>query len=129
MTGFLDVVAAADADPSGKDWTADVRKYAADPAAAITLDALSTVAKANAHQTVPPVHENLTVISIDDQEAVIEACGDNSNVDVVDSSGQSVFTPPTNPRTIVIFKLRLYSADLGGWLVGEEHEAKPIRTC
>jgi hypothetical protein len=129
VAGYLDVVAASDADPSAKDWTADVRKYAADPAAAVTLDALATVAKANAHQTVPTVYEHMTVISIDDHRTVIEACADDSTVDMVDSTGKSVFSPPTDPRRIEIFTLRLYPADQGGWLVAEHTASKPPRAC
>jgi hypothetical protein len=90
---------------------------------------LASVAKANVRQTVPPVYEQMTVLSIDDQEAVIEACEDNSTLKVVDSTGQSALQPLANPRTILTFKLRLYSADLGGWLVAEEADSKPPRIC
>jgi hypothetical protein len=129
VDGYIQVSAAANADPASKDWTSEIRTYAADPAAAQTLDALASLVVAQVHQTAPPVYEHPKVISIDEYRIVVEACADNTTTNAVDGDGNSVLQPPINPRVIVSFTLRLSAPADGGWLVGEQTVSTPPRTC
>lgn len=129
VDGYIAVNAAANADPAAKDWTDDIRKYASDPAATQTLDALASFVTAQVRQTVPPTYEHPKVISVDDHRVVVEACLDNTKTTLVDAAGASVLSPPANPRAIVTLTLFRYAPEDGGWLVGEQSLSSPARTC
>lgn len=129
VAGYVKVTAAANADPSAKDWTADVRTYAADPLATQTLEALGTLTKAKVHQTVPPVFEHPTVISVDDHRVVVEACLNDTKTTLIDAAGRSALSPPANPRVDVNLTLYRYAPKYGGWLVSERIAPTPVRKC
>lgn len=129
VDGYIAVNAAANSDPAAKDWTAEIRKYASDPAAAQTLDALESFVTAQVRQTVPPTYEDPKVVSVDDHEVVVQACLDNTRTTLVDAEGASVLSPPANPRAIVTLTLYLYAPADGGWLVGEQNISSPAQTC
>ena len=129
VAGYVKVTAAANADPSAKDWTADVRTYAADPLATQTLEALGTLTKAKVHQTVSPVYEHPTVISVDDHRTVVEACLNDTKTTLVDAAGRSALGPAASPRAVVTLTLRNYAPKVGGWLIGEQLVSSPARKC
>jgi len=129
VEGYIRVEAEANAKPGAKDWTKEVRKYTADPAAYQALKGISSLAAAKVHATVPPTYEDLTVKSADAHEVVIRACVDSSLSTLVDASSKSVLEPPKYPRTIETFTVYLYAAKNGGWLVSETGSPQPQQTC
>jgi hypothetical protein len=129
VDGYIKVTAAANADPAAKDWTSDIRKYAADPAATQTLEAISSLISAQVHQTVPPTYEQPTVTEADDHKVVVETCLDNTATAAVDADGASVLDPSPTPRSILTLTLYRYAPEDGGWLVSEKATSTPARTC
>jgi len=129
VKGYIRVEAQANAKPSATNWTEEVRRYTADPAAYQALKGISSLAAAKVHATVPPTYEALTVKSADVHRVVIRACVDSSKSTLVDASGQSVLQPPKYPRTIETFTVSLYAPKNGGWLVSETGSPRPQQTC
>lgn len=129
VMGYIRVEAQANAKPSATDWTEEVRRYTADPAAYQALKGISSLASAKVHATVPPTYEALTVKFAAAHKVVITACVDSSKSTLVDASGQSVLQPPKYPRTIETFTVYLYAPKNGGWLVSETGSPRPQQTC
>lgn len=123
------VEALANAQPAAKDWTAEIRRYTADPAAYQALKAIASLAAAKVHTTGTITEDHLAVKSADSHKVVITACVDASKSDLVDSAGKSVIARPANPRTTEMFTLYLYSIKDGGWLVSEKGSVQPPRIC
>lgn len=129
VQSYIRVEAEANAKPGAKDWTKEVRKYTADPAAYQALKGISSLAAARVHATVPPTYEAFAVKSADGRRVVITACIDASKADLVDASGKSVLTPSAHPRSIKQFTISLFAAKDGGWLVSNTTLSNPAKIC
>ncbi len=128
--GFTRVSADAQARPALKDWTKDIRKYAADPTAAQTLHNLATLVSAKVHAVVSSTYETTSVKSADGHKVVVQSCVDSSKASIADSSGHIVkLRPDQHPRTLLTFNVYLYAAKDGGWLVGETIVPDPAKIC
>ena len=129
VRGYIQIEAEANAKPGAKDWTIEVRRYTADPAAYLALRGIASLASAKVHATTPPSYQALTVKSADAHRVTITACVDRTKADLVDASGKSVITPPAHPRSIEEFTASLFSAKDGGWLVSNTVVLNPVQTC
>lgn len=129
VEGYLRVEAQANAQPAAKNWTAEIRRYTADPAAYQALKAIASLDAAKVHTTGKVTQDHVAVKSADSHQVVVTACVDTSKSDLVDSAGKSVIERPKNPRTVAMFKLYLYNSKDGGWLVSEKGSVQPPRTC
>ena len=129
LDGYIQVTNAASADPAAKDWTADVRKYTADPEATQFLESLASMAAARVRQVVPPTYEDPTVTAVDGNRVSIVACVDRSQQDVVDENGAHALQPAEVPRKLWTATVYEYEAQYGGWLVSETAPAKPVQPC
>lgn len=129
VQGYMRVEVQANAQPAAKDWTAEIRRYTADPAAYQALKAIASLAAAKVHTTGTITQDHVAVKSADSHKVVVTACVDTSKSDLVDSAGKSVIERPANPRTVEIFTLYLYNSKNGGWLVSEKGSVQPPRTC
>lgn len=128
VAGFTNTLSQANAEPA-KDWTAAVRKYAADPAATLTLRAIQSLAAAQVHVSAPSIYEHPTVMSADANRVVVDVCVDRSQSRVLDALGATVLAPPDPARTIVAYTAALYPPADGGWLITETAGATPARPC
>ncbi len=128
LDGYIQVTNAASADPAAKDWTADVRKYTADPAATQFLESLRSFVAAGVHQANPPNYQSPTVVSILGNKVAIEACVDRSGQSIVDADGQSALDPVPDPRSRWTAYVYLYDPP-NGWLVSETVPSKPVIPC
>lgn len=128
LDGYIQVTNAASADPAAKDWTADVRKYAADPAATQFMESIASFVAAGAHQVSPPIYENATVTSVVGNKVSIEACVDRAEQSIVDLSGAPALQPPASPRSLWSANVYQYDSP-NGWLVSETLPTKPPQPC
>ena len=128
LDGYIQVTNAASADPGAKDWTADVRRYAGDPAAAQFLESLTSLVSAGVHQASPPAYRSPAVVSIVGNKVSIEACVDRSGQSIVDADGQSALQPVPEPRSLWTANVYLYDPP-NGWLVSETVPSKPVIPC
>lgn len=127
--GFVQVSTKAEKQP-GKDWTKEIRKYAADPTAAKTLDDLASLATANVHATTTETYEAARVISATEKEVVLQSCIDGSKAAIADASGKKVdLRPSPHPRAILKFNIYQYGPKVGGWLVRETVAPTPAEPC
>lgn len=129
VQGYIRVEAQANAQPGAKDWTAEIRRYTADPAAYQALKAIASLTAAKVHTTGTLTQDHVAVKSADSHQVIVTACVDTSKSDLVDSAGKSVIERPKNPRTVEMFTLYLYNSKDGGWLVSEKGSVQPPRTC
>jgi len=129
LGGYIQVTNAASADPGAKDWTADIRKYTADPAATQILDALASYVSAGVHQVGPPIYEQPVVTEVVGNKVSIQACLDQSGLSLVDSNGASALQPIENPRVLWEATVFEYEEKDGGWLLSETATAKPVTPC
>lgn len=129
VQGYIRVEAQANAQPGAKDWTAEIRRYTADPAAYQALKAIASLTVAKVHTTGTLTQDHVAVKSADSHQVIVTACVDTSKSDLVDSAGKSVIERPKNPRTVEMFTLYLYNSKDGGWLVSEKGSVQPPRTC
>ena len=128
LDGYIQVTNTASADPGAKDWTADVRKYTADPAATQFLESIASFVAAGVHQVSPPIYESPTVTSAVGSKVSIEACVDRSEQSIVDASGASALQPPASPRSLWSANVYQYDSP-NGWLVSETLPTKPPQPC
>ena len=129
LDGYIQITNAASADPAAKDWTADVRKFTADPEASQFLESLASMASATVRQVVPPTYEHPTVAAVDGNRVSIVACVDRSLQDIVDQNGDHALQPAEVPRKLWTATVYEYEAQYGGWLVSETAPAKPVQPC
>lgn len=128
LDGYIKVTNAASADPAAKDWTADVRKYTADPAATQFLESVASFVAAGVHQVSPPIYESPTVTSVVGKKVSIQACVDRSEQSIVDSVGAPALQPPANPKSLWTANVDQYDTP-NGWLVSETLPTKPPQPC
>lgn len=127
--GFVRASTAAEKQPS-KDWTKAIRKYAADPTAAKTLDDIESLATAKVHATVTETHEAPRVLSANAKEVVLESCVDGSKATIADASGNKVdLRPSPHSRVLLTFNVYQYGPKAGGWLVRETVAPSPVKPC
>lgn len=130
FNGYLKVSAAANANPSAKDWTNAIRLYAADPTAAQLLQAVLSLKTAKVREAVSPSFSHIMVKSADAKKVVVQACSDGSKTALVDLAGKPVhFQQQANPRTVLTYNMYMYGSKYGGWLVGETIVPKPPLGC
>ena len=128
--GYLTASAAANANPAVKDWTKTIRKYAADPTAAQTLDGVASLKTAKVRELVSASVSGIKVKSADAKRIVVQACSDGSDIKLVDLAGKPVkFQQQKNPRTILTYSIFQYGAKYGGWLVRETLVPNPPQKC
>ncbi len=129
FNGFVKVLTTAEKNP-GKNWTTELRKYAADPTAATTLNQLASLAAAKVHSTITAVYKLPTVLSATDQKVVIQVCVDTTGAKIVDSFDKPVpLKPLAHPRSLFTYNVYRYDAKYGGWLVSETVASNPIKLC
>ena len=90
LDGHLKASAAANANPAAKDWTKTIRKYAADPTAAQTLNGVASLRTAKVRETVSASVSGIKVKSADAQKIVVQACSDGTDIKLVDLAGKPV---------------------------------------
>ncbi len=133
FNGFVKVSTAAELNPAGKNWTKEIRKYAADPTATSTLDALASLVTAKVHATSTEMYRSVTVLSATDKpnkKVTIQACVDGSAGKLADSSGKPIAVHlPAHPSVLLTYNVYLYDAKYGGWLVSETIVPKPVKPC
>ena len=130
LDGHLKASAAANANPAAKDWTKTIRKYAADPTAAQTLNGVASLEIAKVRETVSASVSDIKVKSADAKKIVVQACSDGSNIKLVDLEGKPVkFQQQKNPRTILTYNIYQYGPKYGGWLVRETIVPNPPQKC
>jgi hypothetical protein len=124
---YVTVVTAAQQDPAGRDWEPEIRKYLEDPAAADLVASVGSLAAGGVRMVEPAVHENARVTVVDDQQATVVVCVDETAVTFVDRTGQPVELPAETPRGTVTATVRNEGADKG-WFVSEfggvEHSSR-----
>ena len=128
LDGYIQVTNAASADPAAKDWTADVRKYTADPAATQFLESVASFVAAGVHQVSPPIYESPTVTSVVGNKVSVQACVDRTGQSIVDSEGAPALQPPAVPRSLWAANIYQYDSP-NGWLVSETLPTKPQQPC
>lgn len=130
LDGHLKASAAANANPAAKDWTQTIRKYAADPTAAQTLDGVASLKTAKVRELVSASVSGIKVKSADTKKVVVQACSDGSDIKLVDLAGKPVkFQQQKNPRTILTYNIYQYGPKYGGWLVRETIVPNPPQKC
>ena len=130
LEGHLKASAAANANPAAKDWTKTIRKYAADPTAAQTLNGVASLKTAKVRETVSASVSGIKVKSADAKKIVVQACSDGSDIKLVDLAGKPVkFQQQKNPRTILTYSIYQYGPQYGGWLVRETIVPNPPQKC
>lgn len=129
FNGYVKVSTAAEKEP-GKNWAADIRKYAADPTAATTLDQIASLKTAKVHATSVATYSNITVTAATAQKVVIRACVDGSGTKIADASGKPFpLKLSAHPRVLLTYNVYLYDAKYGGWLVSETVAPNPVKPC
>ena len=127
--GFVRISTAAEKQPA-KDWTQAIRKYAADPTAAKTLDDLASLVAAKVHATSTETYGPSRVISATANKVVLESCVDGSQAALADDTGKKVaLRSSPHPRTLLTFNVYDYSPKNGGWLVSETVAPNPVKPC
>ena len=127
--GFVRISTAAEKQPA-KDWTKAIRKYAADPTAAKTLDDLASLVAAKVHATSTETYGPPRVISATANKVVLESCVDGSQGALADATGKRVaLRPSPHPRTLLTFNVYQYTPKNGGWLVSETVAPNPVKPC
>jgi hypothetical protein len=129
FTGFVKVATAAKKDP-GKNWTAELRKHAADPTVGMTLDQLASLTAAKVHETSTEVYRDVIVTSATAQKVTMHACVDGSGIQIADASGKPItLKRSAHPRGLLTYNVYLYDAKYGGWLVSETIVPNPVKPC
>lgn len=127
--GFVRISTAAEKQPA-KDWTKAIRKYAADPTAAKTLDDLASLVAAKVHATSTETYGESRVVSATANKVVLESCVDGSQAALADATGKKVaLRPSPHPRKLLTFNVYQYSPKNGGWLVSETVAPNPVKPC
>jgi len=120
------------ADPT-KDWEPTIRKYIADPQAAILLESLHSLASKGLHTTGSnKVDAAVTAVqgAGDGAKVTVAACVDSSGGDLLDAHGNSVKASlPVGPRTKQSGNVYKYADKDGGWLLSEVNVPNPYKPC
>jgi cytoskeletal protein RodZ len=130
FAGFIKVSADAEAAPAAKNWNQTIRRYAADPTAAQTLDGIASLKSAGVHAIRTATYTGIVVKAADGRKVVLQACVDGTDASLADSSGKVVaLKPSAHPRTLLTFNVFLYPAKVGGWLISETMVPNPVKPC
>lgn len=131
VAGFIAAVDRAEAAPSGNDWTAEIRRFSADPLASQTLQGIQSMVQYDIHAESAIKYDQLAVVSADDNRVVVSSCMDSTTAAWIDPSGANVLESPALPRQVKTFVLSAYDAQYApeGWLVFETDFADPATPC
>lgn len=114
----------ASENPTG-DWTSEVRKYAGDPYAKQTLDALTQFAEQKT-TTVGQMTYTASVVSVEPNRIVLNACIDNSGLKLFVDGVEIDPVKPNGSRFQQTVRIYKNEQSATGWLVSEvENGAAP----
>ena len=134
LTELVRVEDMADQDPAGRDWEPDIRQYAGDPYAAVSVQSVREYATYGIHQIGDStVEAEVTAVDLTapgGPTVLLTACFDGSQSDVVRvDTGESIL-PPGEP-TRFVWNVTVVQSELkpeAPWLVTVK-ETHPDQPC
>lgn len=126
--GYTKVTNLAYRSPGSRDWTAAVRRYAADPESSTLLGSIEGLRQADLHLEGSIDYLDIRIVAAEVSHVKVTACVDRSPARIVDKTGAEAVEPPAHLRSLL--KIRMSDHGPGiGWRVDQPYGSKGEIPC